>query len=176
MCIFQKSLLQVVVEDISSNVWSHCWTTEAWHRISGKGCDWACKRWQRYAIKFLACKSILHSYYILISFFIFVWYIFMFLQGQLAYAYMAVFVNKMADHSPTQDRLLLPVGVTRAEIFKQYLCDTPEESQVKRSQFYGIWSSKMKNVSYPKVNLQTLLWFILTRLVFLLKLTNVATV
>lgn len=76
----------------------------------------------------------------------------MYVSGDIAYGFMGYFVDSCADHSPDRVRRVLPVGVTKKEIFKIYKQRTTPVEQIKRSQFYNIWSKKMKHVSYPKVS------------------------
>lgn len=56
------------------------------------------------------------------------------------------------DKSPQNDPVLLPVGTTKTEVFKQYCDRTPEIDQVKESQFFKVWTKEHQNISTPRVS------------------------
>lgn len=66
---------------------------------------------------------------------------------------MKYYVDLMGDASPSGERILMPLGLSVNEIYRQYQI-THERSQeeiLKRSRFYEIWKAEFSHVSYPKV-------------------------
>lgn len=73
--------------------------------------------------------------------------------GPIALGYMNWFVSVMGDQSPESERVLLPVGMTIQEIFKEYKQVHREEEVVERSMFYSIWKQNFSHVTQQQVNL-----------------------
>ena len=70
--------------------------------------------------------------------------------GDTAVGYMSYYVSLMGDKSPTEERIILPMGVTIKEIFKEYAA-VHHSNPIEESQFYYLWKKHFKHVSYQKV-------------------------
>lgn len=77
---------------------------------------------------------------------------YLFFAGHIAEGFISYFLAVNADKSPDGERLILPVGLTIEEIFKEYTSKTPDDERIKRSQFYKIYKKNHKNVTHPRVS------------------------
>ena len=64
---------------------------------------------------------------------------------------MTMYVTSVADRNPETERLMLPVCVTRYDIYKEYRQTHSNERCLEKSQFYKLWATNFKHVSHPKV-------------------------
>lgn len=79
-----------------------------------------------------------------------------FVKGAIAAGYMDWYISIMGDHSPESSRILLPVGITLTDIYKEYCGVNPIEEQVGYQRFHQIWKENHQNVSYQRVCSQSL--------------------
>lgn len=73
-------------------------------------------------------------------------------RGQTALGFMVTYVAEMGDKSPDSDRVIMPSGLTVADVFQEYRSVHRHEDCIKQSQFYAIWEKNFKHVTYPKVH------------------------
>ncbi len=72
-------------------------------------------------------------------------------SGQIALGFMSWYVEMVCDRNPEADRLILPVGITKKDIFAEYCRTTDVEEIIGKSRFYDLWVKNFPNVSQPKV-------------------------
>lgn len=72
--------------------------------------------------------------------------------GVIAAGYMEWYVSVMGDHHPESARILLPLGISLADIYKDYCHAYPAEDQIGYHRFLEIWKKNHKNVSYQRVS------------------------
>ncbi|XP_078603146.1 uncharacterized protein LOC144877116 [Branchiostoma floridae x Branchiostoma japonicum] len=70
-------------------------------------------------------------------------------KGSIAKGFLQAYITTMGDRSPDSRRILLPVGLTRTEIYLQYK-DQHKVAAVTLSYFCSIWQKHFKQVSIPK--------------------------
>ena len=73
--------------------------------------------------------------------------------GEYALAFMSNYVQSVGDASPTQNRIIMPMGVTIQEIFRQYNKNRIESDRIREAHFYKLWQKNFQHVSFQKVSL-----------------------
>lgn len=63
------------------------------------------------------------------------------------------YVSITGDHNPETERIMLPVGVTLADVYKEYALAYPPNQRVGYSRFYSLWQTIMAHVSYQRVSI-----------------------
>ena len=81
-----------------------------------------------------------------------------YILGDTAVGYMDYYVSLMGDKSPSEERILLPMGITVKEIYKEYRF-VHKSDIIEESQFYSLWKKHFTHVSYQKVcSMQITAW------------------
>ncbi|CAH1252417.1 Hypp9281 [Branchiostoma lanceolatum] len=71
-------------------------------------------------------------------------------KGSIAKGFIQTYITTMGDRSPDSRRILLPVGLTKTEIYLQYK-DMYKDTAVSLPYFFSIWQEHFTHVSIPKV-------------------------
>ncbi|XP_078659995.1 uncharacterized protein LOC144904736 [Branchiostoma floridae x Branchiostoma belcheri] len=70
-------------------------------------------------------------------------------KGNVAKGFIQTFITTMGDRSPDNRRILLPVGLTKTEIYLQYK-DRQKDLAVSLPYFFSVWQLHFPHVSIPK--------------------------
>lgn len=72
--------------------------------------------------------------------------------GEIAKGYMRWYVSIMGDHHPESERILLPVGIGIADIYREYALSYPADQCLGYKRFHSLWKETMRNVSQQRVS------------------------
>jgi len=68
-----------------------------------------------------------------------------------ALSWLDIFAGHFGDKMPAEERIHLPMCLTREEVYAQMLEETSKKNVLSQSHFYKVWSTERPNITIPKV-------------------------